>query len=206
MVLDHHYSGRCPGIKHCWGLFDGDTLVGCVVYSIPASYTLCNGICGKEYRQYVLELSRLVVTTTEKNAASFLVGKSLRSLPNSIVVSYADCNEHVGHVGYVYQATNWLYTGQGNAEPIWLHPGTMEPISYTRRHIDIKAAKYGLEVDDLVKKKQVGKHRYVYFCGSKEFRKRALQDLRYKALPYPKGNTNRHYANVMQTMEARNGS
>ena len=197
LVLRHHYSGRVPGIKYCWGLLRGAKIVGCVVFSIPASYTLCNGVCGPGYREYVLELSRLVILTRQKNAASFLVGRSLRLLPNAIVVSYADCNEHVGHVGYVYQATNWLYTGHGNAEPIWINPRDGTIVSYTRRHIDKKASRVGLDWTELKKQKQLGKHRYVTFTGNRRFRKECRAALCYRVLPYPKGPTRRHSGCVM---------
>lgn len=190
-VAVHHYSRKCPGVRFAFGLYEPEKLVGCVIFSIPASYTLCRGVCGIEFSKNVIELSRLVITTGTKNAASFCIGRALRLLSNSVVVSYADCNSHVGHVGYVYQATNWIYTGQGSAEPIWeMKDGTV--VSYTRRHIDTKAAKLGLEVTDLVKRKQVGKHRYVYFAGSKRFRTLARKALRYGIQKYPKGKTTRH--------------
>lgn len=212
MVLEYHYSGRCPGIKYTYGLYEGGTLVGCVVYSVPASYTLCNGVCGIEYRSQVIELARLVITTTSHNAASSLVGQSLAALQDHIVVSYADCNEHVGHIGYIYQATNWLYTGQGNAEPVFVlecdhHSGLKAgtPISYTRRHIDKKARDLGFNWlpnassgPGLIKRKQVGKHRYIYFTGNKQFKRSARMALKYKVLPYPKGDTRRHNTNVMK--------
>lgn len=197
LVEKHHYAHkweqkRLPGIKYCWGLIEKRRVVGCVLYSIPASYTLCKGVCGPEFKAYVLELSRLVITTETKNAASFLIGQSLRLLPDAVVVSYADCNSHVGHVGYVYQATNWLYTGQGNAEPVWIDPRNGSIVSYTRRHIDVKAKAIGLEWTDLERRKQVGKHRYVTFTGNRRFKKRAGAALRYEVLPYPKGETRRH--------------
>lgn len=192
LVLENHYSRRVVGAKYAFGLFINGELRGCVVYSQPASYTLCNGVCGKEYRGKVVELARLVVTTNEKNAASFLIGASLKMIGDAIVVSYADCNEHVGHVGYVYQATNWIYTGTGNAEPKWARPDTGEVISFTRRHIDLKAEAIGFSVSDLVKVKQVGKHRYVIFAGSKRFKAAARKSLRYPVRPYPKGDTQRH--------------
>lgn len=192
LVLHHHYSKRMPGVKYCWGLLEYGKIVGCVVYSQPASYTLCKGVCGPEYKEYVIELARLVILTKRENAASFLIGGSLRLLPDSVVVSYADCNAHVGHVGYVYQATNWLYTGHGNAEPLWIDPRDGKIVSYTRRHIDVKARQIGLEWTDLTKQKQLGKHRYVYFAGGKKFRREARENLRYKILPYPKGDTRRH--------------
>ena len=198
MVEQYHYSRRRVGARHAFGLLYCGELSGCVVYSIPASYTLCKGVCGAEYKSQVLELSRLVITTAVKNAASFLIGNSLRQLGNSIVVSYADCNLHVGHVGYVYQATNWIYTGQGTSEPIWKNPLDGTVISYTRRHIDVKAKALGFEVSDLIKAKQDGKHRYVTFAGSKSFRKNVRSALRYPIFPYPKGDSRRH-AGVTQS-------
>lgn len=201
MILKHHYSGRTPPIKYCWGLYRNKQLIGCVCFSIPASYTLCKGVCGPEYSKQVLELSRLVIVTKERNAASKLIGAALRELGKEdwIVVSYADCNEHVGHVGYVYQATNWTYTGHGNAEPIWLHPYDGSVVSMTRRHIDTKAEAMGLEWTELIKKKQKGKHRYVTFVGNKRFTKKARAALRYKVLPYPKGDTRRHEGAISES-------
>ena len=91
----------------------------------------------------------------------------------------------------MYQATNWLYTGQGRAEPVWLTPDG-KVLSYTRRHIDVKAKQIGLEVFSLIKRRQVGKHRYVFFSGSKSFKRRARLALKYETFAYPKGPTARH--------------
>ena len=192
MVMRNHYSQRKTGAKVCFGLYVCSDLVGCVVYSQPASYTLCKGVCGPDYKAFVIELSRLVITTNKRNSASYLIGQSLNKLGNKVVVSYADCNDHVGHVGYVYQATNWLYTGQGSAEPKWIDPRTGEVISFTRRHIDKKAEAIGLDWKQLIKSPQIGKHRYVTFTGDRRFKKEAKNKLNYKILPYPKGETHRH--------------
>lgn len=203
LVMDNHYSQRKVGSRYSFGLF-ADSIVGCCVFSIPASFTLCNGVCGKEYRNNVLELSRLVVTTKEKNAASELIGKALRLLAacgDWVIVSYADCNDHVGHVGYVYQATNWIYTGHATAEPKWLHPSTRSVISYTRRHIDKKAAAIGLDWKELIQEKQTGKHRYCTFAGSKKFKKIARSKLKYEEQPYPKGNTTRHFIEPTKNLQ-----
>ena len=226
MVVDNHYSGRCPGVAYTFGLFEHKKLVGCVVFATPASYTLCNGVCGEKFSKQVVELARLVITTKTPNAASFLVGAALRGLPNLIIVSYADCNEHVGHVGYVYQATNWMYTGRGSAEPIYVlendHPSGLKagtPVSYTRRHIDQKARDLGFAWKHnastgpgLVRRKTIGKHRYLYITGDKRFRKKALEALRYKVLTlpngkpaYPKGPTRRHEGSVMEVADRKGG-
>lgn len=220
MVIKHHYSGRCPGVKYAFGLYEKDNLVGCVVFAVPASYTLCEGVCGSEFKESVIELARLVIITTTSNAASYLIGRALRKLPPCVVVSYADCNDHIGHVGYVYQATNWLYTGRSAAEPVYVlardHPSGLKAgtvVSYTRRHIDAKARELGFPWSHnasngpgLIRRKTVGKHRYIYFAGRLIHNTpdgkviTARECLRYRVLPYPKGPTRRHVGNVMQVM------
>ena len=51
-----------------------------------------------------------------------LVGRSLRLLPKpSVVVSYADTAQ--GHVGYVYQAANFIYTGLSAKRTDWKKTG-----------------------------------------------------------------------------------
>jgi hypothetical protein len=196
-ILRHHYAHqggtdrKVPGIRHCWGLLEGERLLGVVTFSNPVSYTLCRGVCGPAYKDDVLELSRLVVATPVRNAASFLIGASLRRLAkerNAIVVSYADCNAHVGHVGYVYQACNFLYTGNGSVVPKYVDAFTGETIAHTRRHIDGKERRHG----PLKAVVQKGKHRYVTFVGDRRWCKRARAALRYPVLPYPKGQTRRH--------------
>ena len=108
-LLEKHYAKRIPQLMFCFGLYDPQ-LIGVVTYGIPPSPSLCMGICGQEYSNKVLELNRLCLLDNDKNQASFLVAHSIKQLPKpSIIVSYAD-TEH-GHVGYVYQATNFIYTG-----------------------------------------------------------------------------------------------
>ena len=46
----------------------------------------------------------------DKNCLSYFVSQCLKLLPQPMaVISYADPN--VYHTGYIYQATNWYYTG-----------------------------------------------------------------------------------------------
>ena len=63
----------------------------------------------------VYELNRLwAADGLPKNIESRFIGWCLRELkkirPDTILVSYADGSKH--HIGIVYQATNWVYTGQ----------------------------------------------------------------------------------------------
>ena len=121
-LLEKHYAKRIPQIMFAFGLYDDNQLKGVVTYGIPASPSLCMGICGKEYSEKVLELNRLCLMDNNKNESSFLVANSIRLLPKpTIIVSYADTSQ--GHVGYVYQSTNFIYTGLSANRVDWTVKG-----------------------------------------------------------------------------------
>ena len=112
-ILGIHYARRMPCVQYAFGAFLGGELIGVVTYGQPASPWLCVGVAGVENKHNVLELNRLVIKPeySGQNVSSMLIGKSLRMLPHhTFVVSYADWGGW-HHVGYVYQSTNWLYTG-----------------------------------------------------------------------------------------------
>jgi len=66
-ILKKHYSKRLPSISYAFGLYDESELVGIVTYGIPASNNLCEGICGKEYKEFVIELNRLCLLNNKPN-------------------------------------------------------------------------------------------------------------------------------------------
>jgi len=110
--LKKHYAKRIPSISFCFGLYS-DKLEGVCSFGKPPSPSLCESICGIEYKNIVFELNRLVINEgLEKNALSFFVAQCLKKLPQTIIVSFADSEQ--GHHGYIYQATNWIYTGLSN--------------------------------------------------------------------------------------------
>lgn len=69
------------------------------------------GLFGGTYAVKTIELNRLVANDGHpRNMISFFMAKTWDWLPKpSALVAYAD--PEVGHLGFVYQATNWLYTG-----------------------------------------------------------------------------------------------
>ena len=175
-LLHKHYARRMPSISYAFGLYEDGNLVGVCTYGMPASNFLCNGVCGEKHRDKVIELNRLCVETNTKNASSFLVGNSLKMLPKpKIVVSYADTAQN--HVGYVYQATNFLFTGT-----------TKERLDSI--HEDGKHARHG--GGGKMKSIRSQKHRYVFFVGDKSQRKEFLKDLRFDIESYPKGESLRY--------------
>jgi len=111
-LMNIHYARRMPQVQYAFGLYVDDRLVGCVTYGQPATPSISKGIATEDYRKRVLELNRLCLLPEYNghNLASRLVGRSLRLLPKDYyIVSYSDTGW--GHVGYIYQATNWVYTG-----------------------------------------------------------------------------------------------
>jgi hypothetical protein len=111
-ILKKHYAKRIPSISYAFGLYDIDNILqGVVTYGMPPSATLSESICGKNYKNIVLELNRLITNDgLEKNVLSFFVSKSLLMLPKpNIIVSFSDAN--MNHNGYIYQACNFIYTG-----------------------------------------------------------------------------------------------
>jgi len=110
-ILNKHYAKRMCSISYSFGLYIDNVLNGVVTFGMPPSSNLAESICGLDYKGDVLELNRLVVNDgLPKNTLSFFVSKSIKKLPNNkIIVSFADAN--MNHNGYIYQATNFIYTG-----------------------------------------------------------------------------------------------
>jgi len=176
-LLNVHYAKRIPHIMYAFGLYDGDALAGVVTYGMPASRSLCVGVCGKEYSDKVLELNRLCLMNNNKNQASMLVSGSIKLLPQkTIIVSYADTAKN--HIGYVYQSCNFLFTGT-----------TKERTDMAGK--DGKHSRHNFG-DSSIRVKRSAKHRYVIFNGTKNDKKVLRSKLKYEVLPYPKGETERY--------------
>lgn len=178
MILHKHYLGRKPPMSWVYGLFHGGLLVGICTIGKPASNPLCIGVAGKEYASHVYELNRLFTEDwLPRNTESFFVGKVLKLLkPKDIIlVSYSDTS--MGHNGYMYQATNFYYTGKSAKRTDTYNPKGTHPRDYVPKP----------EYAHLRRVRSV-KNRYIYFCCSKSKKKEYLAHLKYPIIPeYPKG-------------------
>lgn len=182
-LMPKHYMGRKPNISYAFGWFSepeegglGELKAVCT-FGKPASPFLCKGICGIEHAQNVYELNRLCrtddLTTPPLSSFVALCLKQLKPL-NLIIVSYSDTA--MNHHGYIYQACNFLYLGM------------------TKKRTDMfvnngkHARHYKISEQTGYRKVRSSKHRYVYFCtSSKKIKQEWLNSLKYKILPYPKG-------------------
>lgn len=180
--LDRHYAKRVPQVHYACGLFVNDRLEGVVSFGKPASPAPCVGVCGPVYAWAVWELNRLALNSTvERNAASFLVAHACRMFGMdeglAVVISWADTG--AGHIGYVYQACNWLYTGCSKPRTDPKMDGGSHPRHYDKTKMQDRQERHP-------------KHRYVHFCGDTRKVKECRKQLRWDVLPYPKGDTLRH--------------
>lgn len=182
-LLKKHYAHRIPSISYAFGLYENNVLKGVCTFGTPASNNLCEGICGMEYKNRVIELNRLVVESDEINITSWFVSKCLTFFRAGIfiIVSYADTG--MEHVGKIYQACNFIYTGI-TKERTDINPGEGKH----SRH-------YDKSIDTTINRiKRTAKHRYIYFAGTKKLLKLVRLKLKYPVLPYPQGETKRYDA------------
>jgi len=174
-LKDKHYSGRKPQIKYCFGLYKNDEIKAVVTYGIPASRSLCVGICGEFFYDRIIELNRLCRTEDYTEQLSKFLAWSLRELKkyNLLIVSYSDLG--MNHYGSIYQSCNFLYTGKTKKRTDKYTPGNKHSRHYTNEF-------------EHLRKVRTEKHRYIYFSCSKGWKKLFLNNLRYEIIKeYPKG-------------------
>ena len=184
LVREHYLHSLPGGTCLAFGAFAGTRLLGALTLGAgPANaYSLVN--CATP--DYCLTLTPLWLSDElPRNSESRFIGIVTRALKRNtrlkFLVSYADPAQ--GHLGTIYQATGWVYTGLSQATPLYdigdgrarhsrslSHAFGSHGLAHFQRH--------GIEVK-LVP--QQGKHRYLYFLDS-TWRGR----LRGTALPYPK--------------------
>lgn len=159
---------------------------GVITYGVSCSSTLLKGICGEEEMHNVYELNRLwVADDVPKNGESFLISHTLKMLDKEIIVSFADTSQN--HIGYVYQATNFLYCG--------LSAKFRDPKVKGLEHMHHSTYAHGMTMKQVKEKygeenvyyvDRPRKHRYIYFNADKRRKKELKNKLRYKVQDYPK--------------------
>jgi hypothetical protein len=170
-ILNIHYAKRVPMIIFAFGLFEKTKLVGIITYGKPASHSLCIGVAGEHNQNLVIELNRLVLKNNKKNEASILISASFKLLPKPlIIISYADTKHK--HVGVVYQATNFMFTGTTKARTDMAGKDG----KHSRHHLG----------DSTDRVDRSAKHRYIYVIGNKKDKKTLTKQIKYKTMPYPK--------------------
>jgi len=180
-----HYLHSMPGATElAFGMFVGHQLMGALTLGAGPSqaYHLVQGAEADN----CLTLTRFWLSDElPRNSESRVISIVLRNLRKSttlkFLISYAD--PYQKHVGTIYQATGWLYTGLSEATPRYdlgdgkaRHSRSVSQVFGT--HSISYFSQHGLSVK-LVS--QAAKHRYLYFLDP-EWHSR----LSIPVLPYPK--------------------
>lgn len=112
---NHYTHGSHNAPSPCYGLYDGNNLIGVCMFAIPCSERVRSSIFGEEYKNSVIELHRLhILDVTPKNTESWFISRCLKRIKNEkphikAVIAFSDPTE--GHYGTIYQSTNALYYG-----------------------------------------------------------------------------------------------
>jgi hypothetical protein len=204
-LLYKHYAKTIPSVIYAFGLFNFDNILqGVCCYGTPANNH--NNNLGKFK---CIELVRLVVNDgLPKNTLSFFVTQTFTKLEKPLVlISYADQGK--SHCGYIYQATNWIYTGLGGGVDFYrdvngkeIHSRIMSDLRL--KQPNKKRAEIAKELNwDLVE--GTYKHRYFYFLGNKIEKKKMMQALleKYEIKPYPKENNLRYDTSYEPVIQKR---
>lgn len=213
-LLYKHYAHRMPPITYAFGLYDNNMLIGVCTYGHPFSASL-KKCMGDKWSQVLLELNRLCVNDNlPKNTLSWFVAQTFRFLPKPVpIVSYAD--SAFNHHGYIYQATNWLYTGMSAPFQDYVVRGLEDKHNLTigdmvgrsdkkgRGRDRVKILKDMFGEGNVYKKERSRKYRYFMFLGNKKEKREMLRALTYKREPYPKGDNVRYDSSYNPTTQLK---
>jgi hypothetical protein len=181
----NHYLHSLPGgTRLAFGVFLENRLLGAATLGVGPTNAHC--LVEGATPDDCLTLTRLWLSDElPRNSESRTIGVLLRALglhtSVKFVLSYADPAH--GHLGTIYQATGWLYTGLSEPMPLYdlgdgvaRHSrslghtyGTHSVAHFLRHGVDVKL------------QPQAPKHRYLWFLDP-AWRGR----LRVPVLPYPK--------------------
>ena len=179
-IEKHHYSHNVNGVQSLFhfglyreGNFGLPTMIGAMMYahpSMPATAAKYNPI----NHDKCLELRRLVcIDDTPKNTESYFIGKTLRWLKQNtdmeVIVSFAD--QHYGHSGTIYKATNFENYGETSSGRILMVDGK----EMHSRSLNQILKPYGRELNRRYKagdenifwKNTKPKHIYIYYLNKK---------------------------------------
>lgn len=205
-ILKKHYAHRMPSVMFAFGLYAGKALCGVCIYGMPC-VDMNDGKCiFKTYRVKTLELNRLVINSNmENNVLSFFVSQTFRLLEKPLcLVSFSDMEKF--HHGYIYQATNWTYTGlseKGGQNKHYIlngqdiHGKTMTHkwfVDNKLQYDPTKGIDYNFELNGGKIIPFGLKHRYLMFLGSNKEKRTMKADIKYRISPYPKGDNKRYDA------------
>ncbi len=167
IIVRNHYLHTMPGgTKLAFGVFSGKRFLVDMTLGV-GPFNVDRLVAGST-RDDCLVLSRLwLADDLPKNSESRVLAVILRSIGRDtsvkFLVTYADPS--AGHLGIIYQAGGWLYTGMSGPSVLYdLGDGVIRHSRTFGHSYGTQSLRYlrncGVHVVPI---QQQGKHRYVYF-------------------------------------------
>lgn len=189
-IAAFHYSHTFPdSSRFIFGLYYKNILCGVCVFGMGCGKNQYTSVYSSIKNGEYIELTRLwVEDSLRKNTESWFISRCIKMLPNEIKIIVSFSDEKRNHIGYIYQATNFLYLGKNGGgkmliteDGIEKHPRLLG--IYRKRHPEYKNLNNEELMDLLGYKYTKGgaKHKYVFFKD-----KRLKKKIGIKSLPYPK--------------------
>lgn len=186
MIQKYHYSNTLPRLnKHYLGFFIGEELVGIVTlgYGTRPKHTIQKLFPSLDTKDY-LEVGRMCMTeemprNSESQMLSQLIKWIKQNLPHiKILFTWAD--GMLGKVGYVYQASNFLYAGYSETD-MYLIDGIKIHPRQTKKLFGLENDKRVTARPTLEQMKQFNinqyrgrQFKYLFFLCSKTEKKRLI--------------------------------
>ena len=184
--IKNHYLHTRASCIYGFGLFEGDEIIGVILYGNPTAPTTL-GICGKDERKSVIEITRLwIKDDTPKNTESFFIGNTIKLIDKDIIVAFAD--PEFEHVGTVYQASNLIYTGRSGrgGRVIAIKGNKIHNKTLWKQYKTAKKIREVFGDENVYYKPYITKLRYVYLNCNKRRKRELLDKLIYDIEQYPK--------------------
>ena len=182
-ACEHWHYSRCMPVGNTVkiGIWENKKYIGCVIYSHGA-----NNNIGKPYNLLQTECIELTRVALSKHTApvSRILSISIKMLKKQshgirLIVSYADMEQ--GHNGGIYQATNWIFTGESKLDALI--------VNGEKVHRKTIYSRYGFNSVDLLKQMGLdvewadGLPKYKYLMPLDDAMRSQVESLR---KPYPK--------------------
>jgi hypothetical protein len=167
LLVRHHYLHSFPGgTKLCFGIFYQSVLLGAIALGVGPflGYRLVD----KATPEDCITLTRLwLADDLPRNSESHVIGILLRSLQKETSLKFvlAHSDPAAGHLGIIYQTTNWIYTGLSSTTPLYdIGDGILHHSRSLAHGLGTHSIRYlvsqGINVKTVP---QMAKHRYIYF-------------------------------------------
>lgn len=197
-IVIGHYSGVMPdATQEAFGAYQDEVLIGAAAYGPGGNSKTFGAVIEGFDSSNARELIRLWVhPDAPTNTASFIIGRSLRLLPEQVglVVTFADSGQ--SHLGGIYQATNFYYLGMSNQGVRYVDASGVE---VTARLANVYRMRNPEKFDGLSLaeiRATLGwlpvishqKHRYAIGIG--KFKRQVNKMLATQCQPYPKASGN----------------